>query len=111
MRVLLIAYDNDSHVSYFPLGLAYIASALLSIGIKVKIFEQNIYHYTEEELKEYLRHNHFDAVGIGGCGGYYQYRKIKKIAKAICEIEDRPFFGWGAFADSRTRIFFKKLWC
>lgn len=28
MRVLLIAYDNDSHISYFPLGLGYIASAL-----------------------------------------------------------------------------------
>ena len=44
MKVLLIAYDNDSHVSYFPLGLAYIASALLSIGMEVKIYEQNIYN-------------------------------------------------------------------
>lgn len=95
MRILLIAYDNDSHIAYFPLGLGYIASALLSIGYEVEIYEQNIYHYTEEELKEYLNHNHFDAVGIGGCGGYYQYRKIKKIAQAISEVKEKPFFWMG----------------
>lgn len=95
MRVLLIAYDNDSHVSHFPLGLAYIASALLSIGYEVEIYEQNVFHYTEEELTDYLKHNYFDAVGVGGCGGYYQYRKIKRIAQAVNEAKKkRKFFFW-----------------
>lgn len=106
MRVLLIAYDNDSHVSYFPLGLGYIASALLSIGCEVEIYEQNIYHYTEEELKDYLDNNHFDAVGIGSCGGYYQYRKVKKIAQAISEVKEKPFFWMGGHMPSPDPEYF-----
>ena len=106
MRVLLIAYDNDSYISYFPLGLAYIASALKSIGYEVEIYEQNIYHYTEEELVDYLNHNHFDAVGVGGCGGYYQYRKIKKIALAINEVKNKPFFWMGGHLPSPEPEYF-----
>ena len=106
MRVLLIAYDNDSHISYFPLGLGYIASALLYEGHEVEIYEQNIYHYTEEELTEYLNHNHFDAVGIGGCGGYYQYRKIKKIAQAVSEVKEKPFFWMGGHLPSPDPEYF-----
>lgn len=108
MRVLLIAYDNDSHVSFFPLGLAYIASALLSIGYEVEIYEQNVYHYTEEELTNYLINNHFDAVGVGGCGGYYQYRKIKKIAQAVCEAKKKKeiFFWMGGHLPSPEPEYF-----
>ena len=60
MKVLLIAYDNDSHISYFPLGLGYIAAALQTEGHEVKIYEQNIYHYPESHLINYLNTNHFD---------------------------------------------------
>lgn len=106
MRVLLIAYDNDSHIAHFPLGLGYIASALRSIGYEVKIYEQNIYHYPESHLTDYLNHNHFDAVGIGGCGGYYQYRKIKKIAQAVSEAKDKPFFWMGGHLPSPEPEYF-----
>ncbi len=106
MRVLLIAYDNDSHIAYFPLGLAYVASALQSIGCEVEIYEQNIYHYPETHLIDYLNHNHFDAVGVGGCGGYYQYRKIKKIALAIDSLPDKPFFWMGGHLPSPEPEYF-----
>lgn len=42
MKVLLIAYDNDSHISFFPLGLAYIAGALKEDGHEVEIYQQDI---------------------------------------------------------------------
>ncbi|MCM1232447.1 MAG: cobalamin B12-binding domain-containing protein [Ruminococcus flavefaciens] len=106
MRVLLIAYDNDSHVAYFPMGLGYIASALLSIGCEVEIYEQNIYHYKDEELTDYLNHNEFDAVGIGGCGGYYQYRKIRKIAHAVSCAKKKPFFWMGGHLPSPDPEYF-----
>lgn len=106
MKVLLIAYDNDSHISYFPLGLGYVAAALLEDGHDVEVYEQNIYHYTEEELKDYLNQNHFDAVGIGGCGGYYQYRKIKKIVQAISEVKDKPFLWMGGHLPSPEPEYF-----
>lgn len=94
MKVLLIAYDNDSHISYFPLGLAYIAAALTNAGHDVEIYEQNIFHYSEIHLMDYIDNNNFDAVGVGGCGGYYQFRKIRQIALAINQTKKRPFFGW-----------------
>lgn len=106
MRVLLIAYDNDSHISYFPLGLAYIASALRSEGHDVEVYEQDVYHYTEEHLTQYLQKQQFDAVGVGGCGGYYQYRKIKKIAEAINKVEPKPLFWMGGHLPSPDPEYF-----
>lgn len=41
MKVLLIAYDNDSYIHWFPLGLAYIASALRNAGHNVVIYNQD----------------------------------------------------------------------
>lgn len=106
MKVLLIAYDNDSHISYFPAGLAYIASAVRQEGHYVEIYQQDIYHYSEEHLVHYIENNHFDAVGIGGCGGYYQYRKIKKIALAIDSIPNKPFFWMGGHLPSPEPEYF-----
>ena len=106
MRVLLIAYDNDSHISFFPAGLAYVASAIRESGHEVEIYHQDIYHYSEEHLTEYLTKNIFDAVGIGGCGGYYQYRKIKAIANAIDKVPNKPFFWMGGHLPSPEPEYF-----
>lgn len=38
MRILLIVYDNDSYIHFFPLGTAYIASVLLREGHDVEIY-------------------------------------------------------------------------
>jgi len=83
MRILLIAYDNDSYIHYFPLGLAYVASSLLKEGHDVEIYNQDVYHYPESHLTQYLTDNHFDVVGLGMCGGYYQYAKFLKIREAV----------------------------
>ncbi|MDP3880109.1 MAG: radical SAM protein [Dehalococcoidales bacterium] len=83
MRVLLIAYDNDSYIHAFPLGLAYVASALRNQGHEVQVYNQDVYHYPESHLTEFLRHHPFDAVGVGMCGGYYQYQKLKKLRAAV----------------------------
>lgn len=106
MKVLLIAYDNGSHISFFPAGLAYVASAIREEGHYVEIYQQDIYHYTEEHLVKYIVENEFDAVGIGGCGGYYQYRKIKAIAQAIDTIEKKPMFWMGGHLPSPEPEYF-----
>ncbi|MEG1876539.1 MAG: radical SAM protein [Lachnospiraceae bacterium] len=106
MRILLIAYDNDSHIAWFPLGLAYIAAALRNDGHDVEIYQQDIYHYSEEHLTEYLTNNIFDIVGVGGCGGYYQYRKIKQIAHAINEVKNKPLFWMGGHLPSPEPEYF-----
>ena len=90
MRVLLISYDNDSYIHYFTLGLAYIASALRNAGCDVEIYQQDINHWKDSHLTEYLDREHFDIVGTGMCGGYYQYRKLLKISEAINNSRNRP---------------------
>lgn len=91
-RILLIAYDNDSYIHWFPQGLAYIASALIEAGYDVDIYQQDINHYSESDLTNYLNEVKYDIVGVGLCGGYYQYNKLLKISKAINASEQRPFF-------------------
>ena len=74
MRVLLITKDTEQYTDWFPQGIAYIAAILLKEGYKVEIYHQNVNHYPEEHLTGYLDKNHFDVVGVGAIGGYYQYR-------------------------------------
>lgn len=92
VKVLLIAYDNDSYITWFPQGLAYIASYLLRSGHDVSIYQQDINHYPDEHLTHYLNENKFDIVGVGACGGYYQYKKILSISEAINTSKQRPFY-------------------
>ncbi|GAI33426.1 unnamed protein product, partial [marine sediment metagenome] len=77
------AYDNDSYIHEFPMGLAYIASALRNAGHNVVIYNQDQFHYPESHLTNYLANNHFDVVGLGIIAGYYQYQKLLKISEAI----------------------------
>lgn len=83
MKILLIVYDNDSFIHWFPHGLAYIASALRNAGHEITIYNQDQYHYAESHLTDFLDHHKFDVVGLGIVGGYYQYRKLLQISKAI----------------------------
>ncbi len=82
-RVLLIAYDNNMFINYFPLGLAYVASKLREEGNDVEIYNQDVFHYPESHLTQYLNNNHYDVVGVGMCAGYYQYKKLLDILEAI----------------------------
>lgn len=106
MKILLIVYDNDSHVSYFPLGTAYIASACQRAGHEVKIYNQDVYHWPEKHLTATLNNEHFDFVGLGVIGGYYQYRKMLKISEAINKSNDRPFYVLGGHGPSPEPEYF-----
>jgi anaerobic magnesium-protoporphyrin IX monomethyl ester cyclase len=106
LRILLIAYDNDSHISYFPLGLAYIAAVCRDSGHDVIIYNQDVYHWPEEHLTSYLDHEHFDVVGLSFIGGYYQYRKALKISEAINCSKNRPFYIIGGHGPSPEPEYF-----
>lgn len=90
MRILLIAYDNDSFVHTFPQGTAYIASALKKAGYDVEIYFQDLHHYPEEHLTDHLNKNKYDVVGLGVIGGYYQYKKLLSISRAVNKSKNRP---------------------
>lgn len=92
MRILLVVYDNDSYIHWFPQGLAYIAAVLLREGHEVEIYNQDLHHYPESHLLQYLNTDKFDVIGLSFIAGYYQYRKVLKISEAINRSQNRPFY-------------------
>ena len=108
MKVLLVVYDNDSYIHWFPQGLAYIAAVLLKNGHQVSVYNQDMGHYPEEHLTEYLNANRFDVVGIGVIAGYYQYRKLLKLSGAIKRSKNRPFYVLGGHGPTPEPDFFLK---
>lgn len=106
MRILLVVYDNESYIHWFPQGLAYIAAVLLKEGYDVEVYNQDKNHYPEEHLTEYLNKNRFDVVGVSVIAGYYQYRKLLKISDAINKSSKRPFYIIGGHGPSPEPEFF-----
>lgn len=108
MKILLVAYDNDSYISVFPLGLAYIASVCRNAGHEVKIYNQDVYHWPESHLLDLLNREYFDVVGVGVIGGYYQYKKLLKISEAVNRAKNRPFYVIGGHGPSPEPEYFLK---
>lgn len=106
MRVLLVVYDNDSYIHWFPQGLAYIAAVLRRKGCDVTIYNQDKFHYPDDHLREYFDQEKFDVVGVGVIAGYYQYRKLLKISEAINRSKNRPFFVIGGHGPSPEPEYF-----
>ncbi len=106
MKILFVVYDNESYIHYFPIGLAYIAAVLKKEGHEITIYSQDKEHYPDEHLTWYLDNNHFDMVGIGVIGGYYQYRKLLKLSEAINRSKNRPFFVIGGHGPSPEPEYF-----
>jgi len=86
--------------------LGYIASAALNAGHEVSIYNQDIHHYPDSHLTEYLDKNKFDVVGLGIIAGYYQFKKLKAISKAINQSKNRPFYVLGGHGPSPEPKFF-----
>jgi radical SAM superfamily enzyme YgiQ (UPF0313 family) len=108
MRILFVAYDNDSFISVFPQGLAYIASVCRKAGHEVNIYNQDVYHWPESHLTDLLNKKRFDVIGVGVIGGYYQYRKLLKISAAINKAKNRPFYIIGGHGPSPEPEYFLK---
>jgi len=108
MKVLLVVYDNDSYIHWFPLGTAYVAAHYKTQGYDVTIYNKDVYHYPPEHLTEYLDKNHFDVVGLGFVAGYWQYKEALSISKAINASKDRPYYMIGGHGPSPEPEYFKK---
>ena len=82
-KVLLVVYDNKSYIHCFPIGTGYIAAVLKNKGHQVDIYNQDVYHWDEDHLTNYIEKTNPDVIGLGIIGGYYQYKKLLKISSAI----------------------------
>lgn len=105
-KVLLVVYDNDSYIHWFPQGTAYIAAVLRRKGYDVTVYSQDVHHHPDEHLTRYLDENRFDVVGVGVIAGYYQYRKLLKLSEAVNRSKQRPYFILGGHGPSPEPEFF-----
>ncbi|MFH0779999.1 MAG: radical SAM protein [Parcubacteria group bacterium] len=108
MRILLVAYDNQSFIHWFPQGLAYVAAVLREAGHEIKIYQQDQFHYPDEHLTEYLNNNKFDIIGVSIIAGYYQFRKLLSISNAINLSDQRPFYIIGGHGPAPEPEYFIK---
>jgi anaerobic magnesium-protoporphyrin IX monomethyl ester cyclase len=106
MKILLAVYDNDSYIHWFPQGLAYIAAVLDREGYEVDVYNQDIHHYPDEHLTEYLNKNHFDVICVSIIAGYYQFRKLLTISTAINSSKNRPLYIIGGHGPSPEPDYF-----
>lgn len=108
MRVLLVVYDNGSYTHSFPMGMAYVASVLEREGHEVVVYSQDLHHYPDSHLTEYLDANVFDVIGVSVIAGYYQYRKLIGLSEAINRSKNRPCYILGGFGPTPEPEFFLK---
>lgn len=108
MKILLVVYDNDSYVHWFPQGLAYIAAFLLKEGYEVEVYNQDKNHFPDEHLTYFLNRNKYDVVAVSVIAGYYQYRKLLKISEAINRSKNRPIYIMGGHGPSPEPEYFLK---
>ena len=96
MRILFIFYDNESRDNILPLGSTYVAAYVRKHGFAdVTYYCQDVYHFDENHLYDYLQENHFDIAAIGFVAGYFQHQKIKKICDVINAVKERPLIVLG----------------
>ncbi|MEK0337771.1 MAG: hypothetical protein QQN41_10100, partial [Nitrosopumilus sp.] len=81
-RVLFIVHDLYQDDLEFPIGIGYLASALMNFGAEVVICNQDVYHYSNEELAEkFLKDEDYDLIGIG-----FLAARFRETVLGLCEV-------------------------
>ena len=65
------------------MGLGAIGAILKRDGHEISIWNQDLHHWPDEALTDYLDNNKFDMVVVSLIAGYYQYRRMLGLSKAI----------------------------
>ena len=91
-KVLFVVYDNGSYDSVFPMGFGAIGAILKRDGHEINVWNQDMHHWPDDQLRTYLDKNKFDVVILSLIAGYYQYIKMKNLSKAINKSKQRPYY-------------------
>ena len=112
MRVLFVVYDNGSYDHIFPMGLGAIGAILKRDGHEISVWNQDMHHWPDEYLTEYLDKNKFDLVIVSLIAGYYQYRRMLGLSKAINKSKQRPTYVIGGYGPTpEPEYWLRKLEC
>lgn len=92
MKILLCCLDNSNYISYFPIGVAYLASILRRDCHDITIYNQDVHHYPDEHITRFLDRKHYDIVAVGSIAGYYPYKRLISFSKAVNASKNRKNF-------------------
>lgn len=81
MKVLFVVHDLFQDNNLLQLGPAYLAAVARNAGYDVEVYSQDVYHYPNEHLAEYIRRKKFSVVGIGFLAA--RYPTVKKICEDV----------------------------
>ena len=107
-KILFAVYDNGSYDHIFPMGFGALAAVLKRDGHEIKVWSQDMHHWPDDYLRTYLDENKFDVVVLSVIAGYYQYKKVLELSKAINNSKQRPFFFMGGYGPTPEPEFFLK---
>ena len=102
MKVLLINPMMTEPVRFFPLGLGYIARALLQRGDDVTVLDINANNYNGTKVIDKLLEIEYDIVGITGMITQYEY--VKWLSNAIKMANPVPVIVGGGLASAATEF-------
>lgn len=96
-RVLLIniSLRPKSERLFFPIGFAYIATAISNAGFESEILDLYILRLSDEELEMQIKNAKFNVVAMGCIVTGYKY--IKKTCELIKKYHDIPIINYDLF--------------
>lgn len=88
MKVLFVQHDWFEEGNHPPLGMMYIAQLLRSDGMEVEFFNQDIYHSSNVELRDFIIEGRYDCVGASFSSARFNriYDFFSNIRAACDEI-------------------------
>ena len=107
MSVLFIIHDLYQEDNPFPLNIGYLSAVLHHQGFKVKIFNMDLFHYSNEELAHYLKFNQFDLIGVSFLAARFT-ETILPLCKVINKYKNDAWLVLGGHGPSPIPKFMLK---
>lgn len=98
-KVLFIIHDVYQEDNHFPLGIAYLAAILKKNNVEVEVLCQDIFHYTNEYIADYLQEKEFDIIGIGFLAARFM-ETIEPICRLITSCKKNAWLVLGGAGPS-----------
>ena len=84
--VLLIIHDVYQEDNEYPLSAGYLAAVLEKNGYSVEIYCMDVYHYTNKQLEEKLKHNKYHLIGVGFMAARFKETIIDLELSSACSF-------------------------
>ncbi len=106
IQLINISLRPKSEKLFFPIGFAYIATAISNAGFDCEILDLDVLRLSDEDLEVQIKNAEFSVVAMGCIVTGYKY--IKKICELIKKYHDVPIIVGNSVATSIPHILLNK---